>query len=160
MQKTILIPTDFTVASLVQVKQALHQHQNTRIKVILLYCCFITDSITELLFYSPEKIIRENSGDNFHEALSILTNKYADEISDIQIEIFHGYSVSSIETFVKKQKIDHVFISKSYVFKESENSFDIVPFIKKSKIAYTELSWETKSEYQIKGDSLSNLFID
>jgi hypothetical protein len=157
MQKNILIPTDFTVESLVQVKQAVQQNQGHQLNIILVYSCFLTDSISELLFYSPEKIIKQNAGQKFHEALSILKNKFPDQISSINIEVFHGYSVSYLETFIKKQNIDHIYIPKNYTLKETDNSFDIIPFIVKSSIAYTKLEWN-EEKLGHRHDSLANLF--
>jgi len=159
MQKTILIPTDFTVESLMLVKQALAQNQNYNLSIILLYSCFLTDSISDLLSYSPEKIIRENISKNFNEALSIISNKFSEQISDIYIEVFHGFSVSYLENFIKKHKIDHTYIPKSYKLKETDNSYDIVPFILKSKIEYTELQWG-EDTYRFQKDNLTNLFLD
>ncbi len=160
MQKTILIPTDFTVESLILVKQAVAQNQNNNLNIILLYSCFLTDSISELLFYSPEKIIKEKSNAKFHEALSVVTNRYYEQINAIEIEVFHGYSASSIESYVEKNKISQVFIPKNYVFKETGNYFDMTSIIRRSKLKYTELSWAENPDYTIQGNNLANLFID
>ena len=160
MQKTILIPTDFTVGSLLLVKQAVSQNQNNNLNIILLYSCFLTDSITELLFYSQEKIIKEKSDPKFHEALSVITNRYSEQINNIEIEVFHGYSTSAIESYIEKNKINQVFIPKNQVFKETGNYFDLTSIIKKSKLNYTELSWMENTDYTTHGNNLANLFID
>jgi hypothetical protein len=159
MKKTILIPTDFTIESLVQVKQAVLQNQNNRLKIILVYSCFLTDSISDLLYYSPEKIIRENTSDQFNQALSILINKFPEQISEINIEVFHGFSISYLEKFINKHNIDHTYIPKNYKLKETDNSFDIVPFILKSKTECTELQWGEEI-HRFQNDTLANLFLD
>jgi hypothetical protein len=158
MQKTILIPTDFTIESLVTVKQAISQNPETKLNIVLLYSCFITDSITDLLFYSPDKIINEHCHQNFHDAISIIRNRFSEKIVDISIEVFHGYSVLTLEKFIKKNGIDHVYMSMNYVSKESKDQFDIAPFVKKSKIAYTELEQPDNSLSFSETDNLINLF--
>ena len=158
MQKTILIPTDFTVESLVAVKEAISYNEGNNLNIILLYSCFLTDSISELLFYSPEKIIREQSSKNFHEALSIIQNRFSEQINSISIEVFHGYSARAVEAFIEKNKIDHVYFSKNYSVNEDKNLFDIKPFIKKSKVEFTELINSNENKVFSKNDTLINLF--
>ncbi|MES2513361.1 MAG: hypothetical protein V4580_04425 [Bacteroidota bacterium] len=158
MQKTILIPTDFTIESLVTVKQAISQNPDTKLNIVLLYSCFITDSITDLLFYSPDKIINEHCHQNFHDAISIIRNRFSEKIEDMTIEVFHGYSVLSLENFAKKNEIDHIYISKNYAIKEVKNQFDIAPFVKKSNFPYTELAQLDNNFSFSQTDNLINLF--
>jgi hypothetical protein len=54
MPKRILIPIDFSVESLNTLKRALDGLGDTHVEVILMYAEYLSDSITELLFYSPD----------------------------------------------------------------------------------------------------------
>ncbi|MBP7642450.1 MAG: hypothetical protein KA767_03880, partial [Saprospiraceae bacterium] len=68
MQKRILIPTDFNVESLNTMKRALERVDDGDVEVILFYSEYLSDSITEMLFYNPEKRLNELITPVFEEA--------------------------------------------------------------------------------------------
>ena len=68
MVKNILVPIDFQVASLNTMKLALEDREDCEVRVILMYSEFLTDSISDLLFYSPHKIIDAKLTPEFKEA--------------------------------------------------------------------------------------------
>lgn len=142
MPKRILIPIDFKVESLNTLKRALDSLGDTEVEVVLMYSEHLSDSITELLFYSPDAKRKEMTSPIFQEALSILKNRYEKMLLNISIEFFHGYGSTTFQHFVEGQKIDIIFIPKHYALKPLKNGFNPIPIIKKSKLTYHEMGWE------------------
>lgn len=157
MARTIFIPTDFKIASLNTLKLALNNIQEEKVNVILVYCEEEPDSITEFLFYTPQKTIKSLKSPEFEEAISIIRNRYETVIQLINIELFHGYTVNSLKNFVEARKIDIIYLPKSYALQLPKNGFDPIPLIKKSKLPYQEVGWET-NDYAPEQVQLNTLF--
>jgi hypothetical protein len=142
MPKRILIPIDFNVESLNTLKRALDGLGDTEVEVVLMYSEYLSDSITEMLFYSPDEKRKEMVTPIFKEALTILKNRYERMLLSINIEFFHGYGTGAFKSFVEGQKIDIIFIPKNYTWKPLKNGFNPIPIIKKAKLPYHEMGWE------------------
>ena len=72
MLKNILIPTDFKIESLNTLKYCLEERKHEKSSVILMYSAYNSDSITELLFYNPAKIVEGLVSTNFKDAINII----------------------------------------------------------------------------------------
>ncbi len=158
MTTKILIPTDFHVESLNTLKLAMNHLETYEVDVVLMYAQDLGNSITDLLFYNPKKLVESLRTKEFDEALSILKNRFETRIKSISYEIFHGYRVKLMEDFIESKKIDSIFLPKSYHLQMSKNGFDTIPLIKKSKLTYKELDWET-GVYDSEELQLNALFI-
>ena len=90
MSLRILLPTDFTVESLLTLKKAMEELPDTDVEAVLLYAEHLSTSITELLFYSPAERRRQLVTSHFEEALTILINRFEKRLLRISIEFFHG----------------------------------------------------------------------
>lgn len=157
-QKTILVPTDFRVASLNTLTLALELVDEPLVHVVLLHCETLDDSITELLYYSPERIIMDLSSTDFNDAVSIVKNRFEYKIGSLRTELFHGYRQSTFDTMLEKLKIDLIFMSGSYRLHLPKRAFDPWPYIQRCKVPYHELnlSWQNTSP---EVDKLENLFL-
>jgi hypothetical protein len=155
--KKILVPIDFNVESLNTLKRALDSLGDIKVEVILMYSEYLSDSITELLFYSPDEKRKKMVTPIFQEGLTILKNRYEKIVLNIAIEFFHGYGSSALMNFVEGQKIDIIFIPKSYTLKPLKNGFNPIPIIKKSKLPYHEIDWE-RNLTDVHQHQLSHLF--
>ncbi|MDX2069626.1 MAG: hypothetical protein SFV55_14455 [Haliscomenobacter sp.] len=148
MQKTLLIPTDFSVTSLNGLRLALEQMQEDQsVHVVLMYSEWLEDSITELLFYSPKKRIESLKSVVFEEALVIIQNRFENRIASIRIELFHGYNTNAFHSFAEANQIDQVFALQDYAFKPAKRGFDPIPLIKKSKFPIHFLAWKDQGVY-------------
>jgi hypothetical protein len=125
--------------------------------VILMYAEYTSDSITELLFYSPKNRLKTLLKPDFEEALAIIKNRFEKVIENIRIELFHGYGVNAFVNFIEGNKIDTICIPKTYKFKLLSNGFNPIPIIKKSKLPYSEADW-TPSIRTSQTEQLSHLF--
>ncbi len=158
MKRTILIPTDFSIESLIPVKQAAMLSNYEEIEIVLMFCDLLPGSITDLLFYTPAKSIAQHSNREFDDACSIIMNKYASRISSIRTEVFHGTSDAAFDNFISGNKIDEVIFPKNYVLKEHRNGFNPLPYIKRSYLPCREVEWKANNPHE--SASLSTLFME
>jgi len=158
MKRTILIPTDFSIESLIPVKQAALLSSYNEIEIVLMFCDLLPNSISDLLFYTPAKVIGRYSNKEFDEACSIIMNKYASKISSLRTEVFNGTSDAAFENFISGNKIDEVIFPKNYVLKEHRNGFNPLPYIKNSYLPCREVEWKVANPHETA--SLSTLFIE
>jgi hypothetical protein len=141
MEKTVLVPTDFSIASLNIVKSYLNeQDRNTRINIVLLHGMHQSDSITNLLFFSKSKVLESLTNPAFEEACRVLKNKYASQIRIMRKDIFTGFTQAAFNQFAEANRIDEVCLPILYnpQFK-NRNSFDLLPFIKASRLNITTI---------------------
>lgn len=158
MTTKVLIPTDFHVESLNTLKLAMNHLETYEVDVVLMYSEDLGNSITELLFYNPKKVVESLKTEEFDEALSILKNRFESRIKSISYEVFHGYRVPLVEDFIASKNIDSIFLPKSYKLRMRKKGFDVIPLIKNSRLAYKELDWET-GVYDSEELQLNALFI-
>ncbi|TDB60022.1 hypothetical protein [Arundinibacter roseus] len=157
--KTILIPTDFTIESLNTVKGAFKRDSQEKVNLILLYAIGMSDSITDLLFFSKEKFIASQQSGKFAEAFQILQNTYDSQINSFRVELFSGYTQNAFANFLEANQVDEVFIPKDYTLKlQHKRSFNPLPFLKKCKLPKTEISWN-EGPFVHEKDHVSELFL-
>lgn len=139
--RTILIPTDFTSTPLLLLKHAaLTSHE--KVEVIFMYSTFVSDSITDLLFYSPQKILHQATPQEFVEGCAIMQNKYPERIVNIRYEIFHGTSSDSFRILAELNKVDSVFIATDMPYKLKRSEFNPIKLILRSGIRVDEVSMQ------------------
>lgn len=143
MEKTILIPTDFTIESLHLVKQLMQADDTSRYKILFLHGIFRSDSITDLLFYSESKVIRSLVTKDFSEACTILKNKYGSRIVSDRIVLFSGTTQSAFQNFLEANSVDEIRVPKTYTFKNTgKQSFDPMSYIRNSGFPIIEVAWK------------------
>ncbi len=155
MPKKLLIPIDFKVESLNTLKYAL-KGIDEEVEVVLMYSEYLSDSISELLLYSPDEQRNSLKSGDFREALCILKNRYESMLVKVDIELFHGYNTNALKNFIEGHNIDSMYIPKNYKLQPPKNGFDPIPLIVKSKLAYEEVEWQ---QYADSSSELSLLFI-
>ena len=157
MVKKILIPTDFKIESLNTLKYSLEERKQEKSSVILMYSAYNSDSITDLLFYNPTKVVEALVSSNFNDAINIIKNTYETSIHSFKIELFHGLNLNAFLNFYESHGIDLVYLPKDYCLKPYKNGFDPIPLIKKSKVQYSEVAW-TSDQGTSNKDELNQLF--
>ncbi|NBA88721.1 hypothetical protein GVN16_23305 [Emticicia sp. CRIBPO] len=161
MIKNILIPTDFTVESLNLVKSFLRQKKDDfTCNIILLHGTSMSDSITDLLFFSKSRFIDSLSNKAFDEACDIIRNKYDSQVNIIKKDIFTGKTQAAFDHFIVANKIVEAYIPAEYVSsKVNQNGIDIIPFIKKSSLNVREVKWRSAEAVPEKG-KLAEVFFN
>lgn len=156
MVKTILVPTDFRIESLNTLKYALRENVISGIDVILLHACFLSDSITDLLFYSKDAVVKEHLTSHFTEALFIVRNRHK-EINSLRIEVIHSNRSDMFARFLKANKVDEIYLPKNYKLQPLKKSFNPLPHLSSSNFPVTYIDWES-ARGNSEQDQLENLF--
>lgn len=138
MRKKILIPTDFTLAPLLVLKNYVTRREE-EIDVVFFYNTMLTDSITDLLFYSPKEKLREAVTKEFREGYTIMQNKYANKIHSINVEIFFGNTREAFSNFTKAQKVDEIVTASDYRFDHGK-SISPLNLIRNANIPVVEIN--------------------
>ncbi|HMO60607.1 MAG TPA: hypothetical protein PKC39_04360 [Ferruginibacter sp.] len=159
MKKKILLPTDFSIESLNLLKSILSQNNDGwKYDIVLLHGVTLTSSISELLFFSKASLIQSLTNTDFEDACNVLKNKYASHINSIRKDIFTGFTQTSFNNYVEANRFDMACIPASYKLQiKSSKSFDVVPFIKKSKLKTEQIEWNMETLMPEKG-RLAELF--
>lgn len=138
MSKTILIATDFSLESLNIMKKVLREknssHSNEQYNILLVSGYDAGDSIRDLLFNTKGKIFSKIRSAEFSEALSIIKNKYPDLVSKITCDVFTGSFQRTFDQYLKAIEVDEAYYSESLKEINHNGKFDIVPYLKKTKI--------------------------
>lgn len=134
-----MIPTDFTVASLLPVKKILQVNGTDQVRILLFHCLYLSDSITDLLMFSKAKEIRRLSGTEFSDACEIIRNHFSPALQGLTVDLFTGNTHSAFENFVEGHQVDTICMAKDFTYaKPSKQSVDPRPFIKKASVPVLE----------------------
>lgn len=145
--KRILIPVDFKVQSLNTLKLAMASIDNYAVSVTLMFAEIPSDSITDLLFYSPARRIDSLTTVEFRKAMAILMNRYENTITEINIELLHSMSDSYFENFLEANRIDEIYIPEQYKLNICGRAFDPIPVIMRSGARVFPVKWEVNRQY-------------
>ncbi len=148
--KNVLIPTDFTIKSLNQVKHAVALLPENYLNITLFHVLQTSDSIGDLLLFSKRRLrYYDQISDDFNEACEILKNKYRTQISRLHTTFLFGSSAAVFSNFLEGNHIDLVFLPVDYTFRQfTRESIDPVKMIRRSscKIVEVELGRKAKKE--------------
>lgn len=159
----ILIPTDFSIASLNLVKEAVDHSTSESLDIMLVYGVHLPTSISDLLFFSKAKQLEALQTHEFVSACSLLKNKYQSKIKSIYPELLTANNNGYIEQFLKHERIDLVYIPTYYkLLVSSRKHFDPTPMLAKviSTSASTKLNWPGSTNFPFSlTNHLSDLFL-
>ncbi|MGM9477537.1 hypothetical protein ACS5PU_13970 [Pedobacter sp. GSP4] len=126
--KTVLVPTDFKIASLNIIDALVLNQQNEKLNIIFVHAFKLSDSITDMLMLSRRSRDYENVSDEFYQKLNEAKAKYAQQINAIGIEYFYGSTVAAFKNFIEAFDVDCIAYLKGYDFTPI-NKFSIDPQI-------------------------------
>ncbi len=158
--RKILVPTDFSVRSLMLVPETIEKAKNERIEILLLHAIVQSSSITDLLFFSEAQFLKTAQSDEFTDACRLIQNKYDQQLKSIYPRIFIGNNQSNFNKFLNANKIEEAIIMNKFEMNfKSKQSFDPSNLLKKSQVKLNEIQWHqsTAITHQPTG-SLSDLF--
>jgi hypothetical protein len=155
MTEKILIPTDLRVNSLNTLKGILENSGDSKTDILLIHPEFLSSSITELLFHSPQRRIHELKRSAFNEGLNILKNRFEEKMRFCRLELYHGHTPSSFNNLILARGITRIAIPASYEFCWGRKNFDLLPLIEKSGVAITRIDW--KNHLPVDNDEIEQL---
>lgn len=153
MKKTVIVPTDFSLESLHVVKTLLSiTKREDEYDIIFLHGLLLTNSITELLFFSHREIIDKVSNPYFDEACHVIMNKFPNHIYSMRKDIFSGNTQAAFNNYIEQNQAEMAFISSSYDFQKCDkNSFDLIPFIRRSNLIIDQVDLRVETRLSEKG---------
>lgn len=144
MATTILIPTDFKVSSLEPLKALLQFQPEDSINVLLVHGIYLSNSISDLLFFDQSDLKIEMAGKEYLKKLGELEKELGTKVASIQVVFFSGFTQSSFEQFTETNQVDRIVIPYELNFDWShKKSMDVIPFLHKSKIKKQLIAWDT-----------------
>jgi len=151
--KKILIPTDFTVDSLVLLKNALNTCKGQKLDVVLAYGAHLDSAICDLLFYSKKNHIQKLTNKEFNEGKAILTNRYKDQINSLSIELFIGTTQSAFMSFVEGLNISQIYATHNNQDLQinQKTGFCLYKYFKKSDLDFVKLDYKTSHSKTTQG---------
>jgi len=160
MNRTILIPTDFSIESLNLFKAAAQSAITERVNIVFFHAVYSPNSMVDLLFRSQQKRNELLITENFRNGCTIILNKFASSISSNRIEFFSGNTQTAFQNFLEGNRITEIFIPKNYTLrKTSALSFNPIPFINECNLPKHEVAWHRDSTTPEK-NLLAELFSD
>lgn len=155
----ILMPTDFTVKSLILVRKALELTGDKTLNITLVHGIVLPSSITELLFYSKYKVMQKLSDPAFQEACELLKNRYSDRIQTIAGDVITSRNQSYFSGYLQANAIEEIFIPENLVLDfKRKDSFDVMPLFNKAKIKRTTVRFTQETNTNSEVSKVSDLF--
>lgn len=138
MERTILVPTDLHVGSLSTLKACLAENVNGKVRVILMHAMHAPEGISDLLFYSPRKVMNMRMGPAFKEAVAVLKNRFEQSLSRLEILPFHGITQTAFDEFVKGHGVQEIHVTPAYEMRLTDRAMDPLPFVHKASVNVVE----------------------
>jgi len=159
MSKTILIPTDFSVESLNIVKQAIDDHADEKINLLVVHGIDVSSSVTDLLFFSKNTFLKKLLNQEFKEACDVIRNRYDDQLNSFRLDLFTGLTQNTFNTYLEANQVNEIYYPQSYQFKlDKKISVDLTGFVKKNKfVSKKEVEWTPYYESK-KSSVIAQLF--
>lgn len=141
--RTILIPTDFKVDSLMAVKKTLHVNNGDEVKIILFHCVYLSDSITDLLMFSKGRLLNSMLTPAFMDACEIIRNKFSQNLHSLSVDVFTGNTPASFDNFLDANDVDVICFIENYTYsKAAKNSVDPIYFVAKANVPALKMTVE------------------
>lgn len=138
--KRVFIPTDFSIQSLSIINQLIEESSNTVYEIVFIHGYQSSNSIADLLFFSKQKMIERLQNTAFIKACEVVKNASQSTIASIKLDIIPFKRNLYIKNFFEVNKVDSFIIPSAHQFHfENKNSFDLIPYIKKSGIPIREI---------------------
>lgn len=159
MKKNVLVPTDFSIESLNVVKSFLGAEQGEcAYNILLVHGVRLSDSITDMLFFSRMSLIEALRPQSFEEACRVIKNKYASQVTAIRSDIFTGTTQAAFNNYLQGNRIQEIYVPSTYTLTlKDQRSFDIMPFITNCKRNIIPVDWNMEVVLPEKGE-LAEIF--
>ncbi|MEO5888832.1 MAG: universal stress protein [Ferruginibacter sp.] len=131
----ILVPTDFTAASLKLAESAIKQAGERSINIVLFHAFELPFSEFDLLSPDYREPACHLVNEPFRQACKQLKNDYPKQLAKIVVRCMNGNTKALFRNFAEANDIDLIFYPDGYMyFKIHKRSLDPRPFFKKCGI--------------------------
>lgn len=141
MYKTVLLPTDFTNNTLNVAKKIIDNESIEKIDFVFIHGIHLTDSISDLLFFSKETVIEKLSNEDFKKSYTLFQELYAEKINSLKIELFTGFTQTAFNNLLSALKIDEIYLPEDFpLVLTNAMSADLTKYLKRANIEKTHYS--------------------
>ncbi|MFD2098995.1 hypothetical protein [Flagellimonas iocasae] len=158
--KKVLVPTDFSVNSLELVRKALEGSSTESLEVVLLHGTYLSNSITDLLFFSKSKLIQKLQTKEFVEACTVLRNKYPSKIHALYVDVITSNSNAYFKNYVDASQIEEIIVPHNgFLNFKKVGGINTLPLFKTCDVPCTYVSLSEGIDAQaIEKQQLANVF--
>lgn len=159
--KKVLIPTDFSVKSLELVRKTIEDSEKGSLEIVLLHGVYLSNSITDLLFFSKTRMIKELQTDEFTEAINVLRNKYPIKLDSLHVDLITSKNKAYFMNYVEAAHIDEIVVpQKDFLDFKKVKGFNTLPLFDACGIPCTYLDFEGEMEgTEIGKAQFANVFL-
>ncbi|MEC7263453.1 MAG: hypothetical protein VXW38_06905 [Bacteroidota bacterium] len=145
--KKVLIPTDFSVKSLELVRKTIEDNQNVLLEIILLHGTHLSNSITDLLFFSKSRMIKDLQTEEFTEAINVLKNKYPIKLDSLYVDLITSKNKAYFLNYLEAAKIDEIVVpQKGFLDFKKAKGFDTLSLLDSCGIPCTYMNFDEVME--------------
>ncbi len=159
--KKILVPNDFSVKPLILLKKIMESNPEENYHIILLHGIYPPDGISDLLFYSKTRVIKEMENEEFVKSCNLFKSKFRSRITAMYAEVITYTRKDALNSFLEISGIDEIYLPGGLEFSfKGENTFNIIPLLKQASVPVKYVAFENQNEEEAKTSSeFSSLFI-
>lgn len=145
--KHILIPTDFSIASLNAVHAAMAIYNDAPVRISLFHLLSMPDELPGIIFRTMRNKHYALITDEFKEGCEILENRYGSALHSLNIKFGFGNTVRYVKNWLEGEKITDIFICPDIPLGlPSPKSVAMLPLLKNTKYKIVNIS--SKARYQ------------
>lgn len=104
----LVIPNDFSIRSLRLVKAILEKEKALKIQILMLSGIHLSDSIMELSYLSPSKIINQSGSEEFKSGCSLLKNTFNSNLVDLSMSAVFSNNGTYMQSFLTSRGIEKI----------------------------------------------------
>lgn len=157
--RKILIPTDFSVASLQLIEYAVLNFPNTKLEIILVAGYKLPDTRWAIIHFNEREQVRKLVKDRFIIAKRRLVTEHKKNIGKLSFELFTGANSFAFQNFLDQLNVEDAIIPKEKSLYCSENKwFDTTKLIKHNVKNVIQVPLEIKEKMLQNKSSLISLF--
>lgn len=157
--RRILIPTDFSVASLQLVEYAILNYPDTKLDIRLIAGYRMPAFRWGAFHFNEREQVHKQLNEPFIDAKRRLLKVHSNNIETFSIELFTGHNSVAFQNYLKQKSVDHAVVpKKSTLCCSSKKWFDTTNFIKNTVSDIVEVSVDISQENTNKRFSPINLF--
>ncbi len=157
--RKIIIPTDFTVASLQLIEFAVLNFPNDKLDIRLIAGYRLPDSRWAITHFSEREQLHKEFSEDFIDFKRRLEKEHKDTIGSISFEVFTGVNSFAFQNFIEQIEAEDAIVPTIKALKcTGKKWFDATNFIKKNLKNVIEVPIEFEEEVTEKKFSLINIF--
>ena len=144
--KHILIPTDFSIASLQAVHTAIAHYPATEIKITMLHLLDMPSGIGDLLIRTVRREPTHLINSEFKKACEIIRNKYNSKIKELNVVFRYGTTKNYVQNLLEGLNVDTIAYDPSHKYKSVHaDSVNMIPLLKRSGYEVVETRISNKA---------------